>query len=406
MDQSFSEKSFLKLLRKGDAQKFSLGKTRLEIKKSLKDIENAANTDGFAFSSFGQSRRNNYSVYTAANRTDVLVLRKMADNVRRIFDVKTADRTELVPQAIRMIEDSADCTIFKLDIAQFFESIDRKHLLERLESSEALGSKTIELMKLLFSSTQFSSTSGLPRGLAVSPVLAEYYLKELENECRRIRYSHYYSRYVDDMLFFCHDTPEKLLTDVNRALPDGLHLNPDKTRRLVIDRYGYLDTKKSNCKSIVYLGYEIFPAQSKAKPLMVSIPEKKVKKIKTRIALSFMQFAKDGRYENLLRRMRFLSSNFVVGGSAQNGELYSGVYYNHKYANPEEMSRIFSDIDDFSLKLIYSKSGLGAKFARHLNNRMRKELASLSLRRGYAYPIYRDFKNEDLAKVKEVWQYA
>jgi hypothetical protein len=407
LDQSFSERSLWKTLRKGDAQKYNLGKDRTEIKDSLKEIENRVNSPDFSFSSFNTQIRNKFKVFTTTTCTDELLLRKVADNLKRALGIKPADRNELVPQAIRLAREARDCTIYKFDISSFFESIDRATLIDGLSADKTLSGQTVSIIKKLFEAPQVASCTGLPRGLSVSPILAEFYLQGLENRCRQLTYCYYYTRYVDDMLFFCHANSNNIEADITNALPKGLVINAGKTRKITLDRHGHLVNDSQAAKSICYLGYEILFPSARPNKVSVSIPASKIAKIKTRIAISVMRFIADQDYPKLLLRIRFLTCNFKIGGSKQTGILYSGIHYNHQYIDETHAEVVFSDLDQFLQKLIYSKSGtLGRRLHPLLDNKRRKQLCGHSFLQGHKAPIYRDLKNEELGEAKEAWEHA
>lgn len=407
MDQSFSERSFWKLLRKGDAEKFGLGKDRKAIRDSLRAIELVAGKSDFAFGRLANQKRNGYQVFTAATTADELVLRKISDNLRRALNIKPADRNEVVPQVIHLVKEAKDCTIYKFDISSFFESIKRCSLIERLKKETSVSPRTTQLLEGLFNQTQLKDAAGLPRGLSISPILAEYYLRDFERSCRQLAYCYFYTRYVDDMLFFCHGDSSSITSDLATALPPGLSLNPSKSVTLKIDSGGLLLKHLSSAASVSYLGYDIKLPTVKAGDLKISIPAKKLAKIKSRIAMSITRYIQDKDYNQLLLRIRFLTSNFKVGGSKQNGILYSGVFYNHRYIDSASAKEVFNDLDQFLQKLVYSKKGsLGRRLAPLLVNKQRRELCSHSFQKGHSQPVFRHFRNKELGEAREVWSHA
>ncbi|MBB4845907.1 hypothetical protein HNP55_004461 [Paucibacter oligotrophus] len=407
MDQSFSTKSFWRLLRRGDPEKYSLGVGNSAIRLSLSDIETQVQDEHFAFSSFKTQIRNGCLVLTSSTAADEFVLRKIADNLRRALNISSADRNSIVPQVIQLAKEAKDETIHKFDIKGFFESIDRSRLLIDLKLEPTVSPKTIQLIANLFNSDQIKHSAGLPRGLSVSSILSEYYLRKFEDGCRRLPYCYFYTRYVDDALFFCHGDASTIESDINKLLPTGLTLNARKTTCIKIDKDGITGSKTSASREISYLGYSIkFPSTKKDK-FTVSIPEKKVSKIKSRIAISIMQYIRDEKYEDLILRIRFLTSNFKVGGSKQNGTLYSGIYYNHQYINKESATTIFKELDCFLQKLVYSKTGsIGTKLSSRLNNAQRRHICSHSFLKGHSAPVFRHFKNKQLGEARGVWAHA
>jgi hypothetical protein len=207
------------------------------------------------------------------------------------------------------------------------------------------------------------------------------------------------------MLFFCHGDTSSLAQDITKNLPVGLNINPDKTTSVQIDSKGLTPATKPN--SISYLGYEILFPTSPPADIRISIPTKKIDKIKSRLAMSVVRFTEDKKYEDLLLRIRFLTCNFKIGGSKQIGILYSGVHYNHRHIDQKSAEKVFSELDSYLQKLIYSKSGsIGKKLSPLLNNKQRKELCSQSFKLGYNKPVYRNLKNKELHEAKEVWAHA
>lgn len=119
-----------------------------------------------------------------------------------------------ISREIKSIEDagcSASTRVFGCDIVKFYDEIDRDILLKALRRRI----KSKKLLKLIESAIttpivprdyrqknidKYTSSKGVPQGLAISNILAAIYLAEFDIELER-QEIHYY-RYVDDILIF------------------------------------------------------------------------------------------------------------------------------------------------------------------------------------------------------------
>jgi len=405
-DQSFSEKNLLRLLIRGDVKEYGLGKTRSEYRAMLKQIASKLNAAEFKFSTLQSSKKSHGQVYTPSCVEDELALRKINDNLKRRFSVRTADRNRIVPQIVTLAKEKGSFHLVKLDIQKFFESIHRESLLQRVLDDPLLSIRTKELLRKLFDLPALQTVKGLPRGLSVSSTLAEHCLQEFDAECRKLPFCYYYVRYVDDMLFFCHENPENISALVESFLPFELSLNPDKFAHIEMTKEGQCVQGIGRTDRLSYLGYEFIFPTSTTNRLKVGIPEKKINKIKTRIVLALVDFTKSKDYSLLLHRIRFLSANFKVAGNKVKGYLFSGIFYNHRYID-ETSQESLNDLDLFLRSAVYAKKGtLGRRLSHILTNGQRHELCSNSLCIGHKKPKFRTFTNEQLKDIKKVWAHA
>mgnify|MGYP001602998003 CR=1 FL=1 len=132
---------------------------------------------------------------------------------------------------------AGNTAVAMLDVADFFPSIDRDILLARL--SCLLPSAILELIRALVSApirvegALLSTHRGLPLGRAISPVLANAYLMDLDERASKI--VGVYTRYGDDICLACptaanREHAESEVRDSLSAL--GLSLAAHKTRRI------------------------------------------------------------------------------------------------------------------------------------------------------------------------------
>src|SRR5690606_21579715 len=137
-------------------------------------------------------------------------------------------------------------------------------------------------------------------------------------------------------------------------------------------------------KPLEYLGYKfsIQPLNRNAKKVKISIAEKKVKKIKTRLILSFVDFLKDSNITILEKRIKFLTGNFSIKSSSGSGhDLKAGIYYNYLFINDLSPLR---ELNEFYHKVLNSKSGsFGSKLSAKLTVGDKTRLKKYSFKHGF-----------------------
>ncbi|MFP3416485.1 hypothetical protein SB773_34170, partial [Bacillus sp. SIMBA_074] len=73
------------------------------------------------------------------------------------------------------------------------------------------------------------------------------------------------------------------------------------------------------------------------KTVKISIADKKVKKIKTRITRSFLDFIKNKDFNLLDKRIKFLTGNYGIRKNNDGSVLKAGIFYNYTHLDNEEI---------------------------------------------------------------------
>lgn len=128
-------------------------------------------------------------------------LKNTQKNISEVFGCYQPDRSQLISQVKQALSDAYPKIIFKTDINSFFESVSREKLLAIIRNESTLSTKTREVIQEILKSYSSLSTftDGLPRGVAISPVLAELYLRGFDEELKSFSDVLFYARYVDDI---------------------------------------------------------------------------------------------------------------------------------------------------------------------------------------------------------------
>ncbi|UPT65540.1 MAG: RNA-directed DNA polymerase [Sphingobacteriales bacterium JAD_PAG50586_3] len=391
MNQNFTPTQLFNLLKKNELYKYGISKD--DLLASLKHTTDSIIDNTIQFNIF--NKRDNFSVGTLEEK---LVLRKLNDNILRIYKGHQANRKVIVSQISILLAESYPGFVIKTDLKSFFESIDRNRLLEKLHDNSILSYYSLQLLKNIFSNPVMSTINGLPRGINVSSTLSEIYMQKFDKIIRRIDGVYYYARYVDDIVIFINS--ERLVDNVKSSvinyLEIGLELNEKKTQI-------YSLARPDARKPLEFLGYKFTVKRIPRKPieLSISIADKKIKRIKTRIVKSFLDYLLNGDFNLLENRVKFLSGNFSIKSNKKGNILKAGIYYNYSQVN--DLS-VLTDLNMFYHKLLNSKkTSLGVKINASLTTVQKYRLSKYSFVHGYINKVYYKFRPETIVNIKRCW---
>ena len=333
----------------------------------------------------GQGKR------TMAYLCQNLVLRKLRKNIKRIYAVQQADRNTIVKQMKLLLAENVEMRIVRLDVRHFYESIDRQRILTKLVDDTRLSYHSLMLLQSLFNDPAIVAGTGLPRGLGISAVLSELYMKYFDLDFKKIEGVYYYARFVDDIIVFCSSEASKVLAwkyageELNKI---GLQLNKEKSYSLDPSLPG---------AEFTYLGYTFKKIGNR---LSVTIAQNKLKVIKTRLTRTFVRYSKDHNFDLLKLRIKFLTGNFTLYNPHTLLPIKVGIYFNYKMANDV---RALKDIDAYYQRLLHCRTGrLGGAIA--LTKPQVKDLEKYSFDFGYYHHVNHHFTTDQMAKIANCWR--
>ncbi|WP_314960341.1 antiviral reverse transcriptase Drt3a [Hoylesella nanceiensis] len=323
-----------------------------------------------------------------------LVLRKLYNNIKRIYRIEQSNRNQIIKQMVSLLKDGACKWIVRLDIRNFYESIEREKLINRFLEDGRLNYQSIYLLKNLFSNSTISQMKGLPRGLNISSVMSELYMKYFDLEIRRMDGVFYYARFVDDIIIFCssRNSQENVWKNVPELLGKlGLKLNESKSHRWDNQQ------KKLN---LTYLGYTFIPKENHI--IEIAIADKKVNVIKTRITKSFVRFAKDGNFEDLKNRIKFLTGNITINNPSTLLPIRIGIYFNYNMISSKTS---LYELDKYYQRLLHCKIGrLGLKLKKKISVNQLEELSKYSFVFGFEKHVRHYFTSATIADITNCWR--
>lgn len=403
MNQSFQRQQLIRLCKK--AEYIEYGMTIKQLTDSLdKSYEEIAN-DSFEFTLKQVSE-----YFLTKDLPNKLILRKLNDNIKRIYKDEQANRRIIISQVKTLLSETCPFWVIKTDIKSFYESIDRERLISKFHDDSMLSYQSMFLMKRIFKNPILVGKSGVPRGMNISATMSELYMRKFDRWVRSYDSVYYYARFVDDIIIFSNSLKDSLslIKNLNpqlNILAEGLFMNQKKTEMFDGKTLENLDieigTKIRQRHKLDYLGYSfrIENRKTKARKLIVSIAEKKITKIKTRIVKAFLDFSKNKDFNLLEKRIQFLTGNYSIRKSEEGNSLRAGIYYNYLQVTSHS---VFIELNQLLRKSIFSKSpNFGSKIG--LSNIQKSKLSKYCFLAGFEKKVYFEFSYIEMQQIIKCW---
>lgn len=371
----------------------------------------AIGVHGFGSIRMNVSYAKGKSVFHVQNLEQILALRHVSSKIRQITGMKPSDRNFIVECLKSMCQEAVPFYVHRFDIKSFYESVLVEPILKEINNDIALSGQTYRILESLFTKLKRNGTEGLPRGLPISATLSEYIMRHFDDAAERLNFVWFYARFVDDIIIITEPTisRELVYSEIQGMLPKGLRFN-EKYRALYFSPFDK-NTSKSNVENeFDFLGYnyKVSPIKQKnsekIREVYVDLSTKKINKIKTRLALSFIQFKKDSNYDNLIGRVRLLTSNFSYIDKKTSILRTSGIYYSYPLVDLRNSNGI-AMLDRFLMNIILNESPRN-RLRPSLTAKQKREILRLRFEIGYKNRRFFHFSYRELSKLVECWKYA
>lgn len=326
LKQVFDKEQVSKVMQSADVWKWQLLKNYGGVDNAVCHILASWKQTSLNLSLLTSGRAKGKSTFRFTNIEDHFAARLLDRFIRRIYKIRQSDRNRIVKQLISVLKDSGEHHVLRLDIKDCYENIKLKSLIEKFESDLILAPECIRLLKCINRDLiENHSMEGLPRGLCISPTLAELYLEILDKKISSIPEVIYSARYVDDIIIII---PKKKKDSIETIIEEKIHEMNLSINRESSKHY----SENSKSAKFDFLGYAISVSGRKNNQNTVSITISKAKlnKIKSRIAKSFSSYKHDTDISLLKRRLEYISMLKIVKEGI-NGDLFAGIANNYRY---------------------------------------------------------------------------
>ena len=392
LKQVFDKEQLSKALSSSDVWKWGLLSNFKEIEDALDYIVEHWKKYDVNLSSLKKKIAKKKPVFIPADMKDAFAIKLLDRFIRRIYKVRQSDRNRIIRQLITLLKDSGNYHIIRLDIKDCYETIKFEKIISKFEDELILSPECIKLLRRISNDLQtVHGVQGLPRGLSISPTLAELYLENLDKRISSHPDVIYSARYVDDIIIL---TPANRGATVHRDIENfasyiGLAINENAEKQY---------SGPSDSAEFEYLGYSIkVKRKSNAEnKVNVTISESKAKRIKTRIALALYDHKKQNNMQLLKRRLEYISMLKRVRKS-KNGDLLAGIAHNYQYVTDE--FECLKPLDGFLLQQLANP-----RF--QLNQREKDKLRKISIYGNARKKKIGKFGKKQNAEIMRVWQNA
>lgn len=423
----FSKSTLGSIVRLKDVPYYPFLRVGHQKKSYLSIISKRIENGTFVFNRLVEKNIRGFKAYRTNKLGDELVLRRLSEIIKRVYKLKQGDRSDIVKQISTLLGETHPKYILRLDIASFFEKVNRDLILQKLKNDNLVSQYSLSLLQKFFFSLEKAKVQGLPRGMGISAVLSELYLFELDKEIRRIEGVYYYARYVDDIIIFSTNYPISLKEKISTFLPQGLIFNERKSKEYYVmckckeecicapnacNCKEKCKCKEDSTKKIIldYVGYELtfssVPTTKDDTEMKVNLvmSERKVNRYKTKIVLAFLSYMQSHNYGLLKDRLAFLAENHRLRRSGSKGKLMTGIYYNyHLVSDPQS----FKPLDTYLRNIIYgSSSSFASKVKASLTIYQRSELAKISFVSGFKSRRRIKISSSIVKVLRRCWKYV
>lgn len=159
------------------------------IDAELEEISRIASQTGFAITLTQSLSPHGKTVYhTKDEPATYFVAKQLQNNLHRLYQVKQSNRHDLVCQIRDTVRSKFPFHLVRTDISSFYETIDRKELLDKLDEDQLLSASSKKYIgQILNSYAQLTQESkGIPRGIGISAYLSELFMRPIDQKIRSL----------------------------------------------------------------------------------------------------------------------------------------------------------------------------------------------------------------------------
>jgi hypothetical protein len=316
-----------------------------------------------------------------------------------------------------VLSEAVPYRVYKWDVRRFFESIHPGIIALKLQRIGLTQGPSGRIVDAVIDAHTQNEGEGLPRGLAISGTLADLIMRDFDIKIEDRSEVFFYRRYVDDIIVVtsCEEDPQAFLAMVKATLPEGLHLKRQKLKIYEADRLKskVKSATPSKTELLEYLGYSFrFDAKNLSvlpcghRKVLVDIAPNKVRKIKTRIVKSLLDYVLNKDFRLLDDRLRHLTSNMSMLDRSSGQRRLVGIHFNYPLVDASN-SQALLELDRFLANALNSRKGrVYSRLAALLTPYQLARLARHSFVEGAKRRKFFQMGLSYLGKVQRCWKYA
>lgn len=327
------------------------------------------------------------------------------------------NRDDIVLALKAIISEQVPFSIIKLDVRGFYESFNIGHVHSHIGECREISPTTRVAIKSVVDNHITLGHSGLPRGLVISPTLADSLMRPFDEKLLSTPSVFFYRRFVDDIVIVMDSTSScaESIKEFEKLLPDGLQFKESKNVSLSFDRCSPKQKavgKNTKYLPFNYLGYTFHVASldhnyraDETRDVWLDVAKNKVIRTKSRIMKSYIDFIRTGDFSLLERRIRHLTSNISIRDRSKGITRLSGIHYNYPLVDLERSTSL-RELDRFLVATLHSTKGrVFYKLSKKLSPPQRQLLLRNSFFSGAKHKRFYQFNAKELGRIQRCWKH-
>ncbi len=309
------------------------------------------------------------------DHAQLFAMKQLQTNLQRTFKVKQGNRHLIMTNIKLLLNARRPFYIIRTDVSSFFESIPQDRLRHAVMDNTLLSHKSKVFVNAILQEYEAEKEKltdeekdgmrkgcGVPRGIGISSLLSEIYMRDLDNSIKKRPEVIFYVRYVDDIFMLLAELPDDKSLEayygelVEKFQDYGLTLKAADDDKCSL--YNCF-TSVGKTIDVTYLGYKLTMTctettkhEWKSAEVTYSMSDNKKKRIEHRIDNAFRHFDETNKYDLHQARKDLVDSLKLIVGNVKLHKSKSGIktgfYYNSDLLDGEK------DKDDLNTYL-YNK---------------------------------------------------
>lgn len=350
----------LALVEEGNAKDSLVDELRrtLEQKKKIEESyfeEQAENVTDYILSQPATIRLSNTTyegreITTLNKRRPTITLfdRFVSQTLARSYRIRIRGRDHIIQNvlnALRMTignkNQKATRSIVKIDISEFFKTIDHELLQQKLSSHSGVPQFALRHVDAILDAYEriYRRGNGIPQGVPSSSMLSEIYMESFDDRLKQHPNVILYVRYVDDILIISDgDSVDRIVRYIDYLL-SRFKLSRNESKSIIIS---HSDTATHGVSSFDYLGYKFRFSADTRQLETIDISQAKLQRYLTAVD-RLANFARDGLCWNdekcvrsFLDAYEYLVFPHYSSGDVDSLRIVSGLAYSAKYVIDSE----------------------------------------------------------------------
>lgn len=207
------------------------------------------------------------------NHAQLFAMKQLQTNLQKTFKVKQANRHLIMTNIKLLLKTKRPYYIIRTDVSSFFESIPQDQLRHTIMDNTLLSYKSKVFVNAILKEYEIEKSKlkddecdgmkdgcGVPRGIGISSLLSEIYMRDLDNGIKKRPEVIFYVRYVDDIFMLLAELPQgKDIKSYYSELENAFKKKGLEMKALTDDKCSIINcTKQDDTKfEVTYLGYRL-----------------------------------------------------------------------------------------------------------------------------------------------------